>query len=424
MIRSLLVALCFTLSFNLLTAGDKEVIDSLHLVLNNSTGINRVNVLNRLSEPKIDSDLEQAGHLAQVAVDVANEEDYPEGKAIAYKNLAIFFAKKNNGDSSTFAYLSALNYYESTNKLNEIASIYNSLGITLMNAGRYSESLDYLVKGLVLRQQLGNNIKIGGSYCNMGIVMEYLHEPKQALGYYLKSYEYLKGGENQRYLSNVLMNIGVVNFTLGNYRKSNEFYSEALVIQIQNDDRYGLMNLYMNLGNLSMKTKDLSAAIVYHNMSLTIAKELGDRKSISGTYINLGDVYSNKMGMHEKGLEYLEKGLKIAKTVHNKEWENTAYRAIAETHYITKNFEKAYLLEKQYATLNDSLVKANAKLQIVKSKAVLQMQRDKLQENYKKLAESDKGQVTADNRLLIVVGCSGFLILVLLVLYLKEKRHL
>ena len=420
-----LIFTVFFLVFSIHVIGnDKEIIDSLHIALNNSKGNERVNLLNRLSTLYRAYETDQVGHLSKVAIDVAHEEGFREGEAIAYENLAWYFSKKNIGDSAVFSYLKALNYYEGTNKLDETASIYNSLGISLMNTGRYSESLDYLVKGLMLRQELGDKSKIGGSYCNMGIVMEFLHEPEQALEYYVKSHEHIKLGDNKGSLSSVLMNIGVVNFTLGNFRQSNKYYSEALVIQLQNDDQYGLMKIYRNLGNLSMEIKDLSAAIVYYNMSLDIATKLGDINSISGTYIKLGDLYGNKMVMFEKGLEYLEKGLVLAKSIGNKWCENEAYKSMAESYSANEEFEKAYILEKRYANLNDSLVRTNAKLQIEKSKAVLQIQKDRLKTNSKKIAEADVTKETSYNRMCIVVGVSAFLVLVFLGLYLKGRRHL
>ncbi len=420
-----LIFTVFFLSFSFNVIGnDTEIIDSLHMALNNSKGNERVNLLNRLSTLYRSYEIDKVGHLSKVAIDVAHEEGFNEGEAIAHENLAWYFSKKDIGDSAVISYLKALDYYEVTNKLDETASIYNSLGISLMNSGRYSESLDYLVKSLVLRQELGDKSKIGGSYLNMGIVMEYLHEPEQALEYYLKAHEFIKIGDNKHNLSSVLMNIGVVNFTLGKYRLSNKYYSEALVIQLQNDDQYGLMKIYRNLGNLSMRIKDLSAAIVYYNMSLDIAVELNDINSISGTYIKLGDLYGNKMAMNEKGLEYLEKGLVLAKSIGNKWCENEAYHSMAESYSANEEFEKAYILEKRYANLNDSLVRANAKLQIEKSKAVLEIQKDRLKTNTKRIAEANVSKKTSYKRMCIVVYVSAFLVLLFLGLYLKGRRHL
>ena len=415
----------FFLFFSVYVIGsDKEIIDSLHIALNNSKGNERVHLLNKLSTLYRNYEINKVGHLSKVAIDVAHEEGFIEGEAIAYENLAWYFTNKNKGDSAVFSYLKVLDYYEGTNKLDETASIYNSLGISLMNLGRYSESLDYLVKGLVLRQDLGDETKIGGSYCNMGIVMEHLREPEQALEYYIKAHEYIKLGDNKISLSAVLMNIGVVNFTLGNYRKSNKYYSEALVIQLQNDDQDGLMQIYRNLGNSSIEINDLSAAIVYYNMSLDIATKLNDINSIAGSYIKLGDLYGNKMVMYEKGIEYLERGLVLAKSIGNKWCENEAYQAMAESYSANRAFEKAYILEKLYANLNDSLVRSNAKLQIEKSKAVLQMQKDRLQTNSKIIAEAAKSRKTSYNRMTIIASFSAFLVLVFLSLYLKGRRHL
>ena len=116
--------------------------------------------------------------------------------------------------------------------------------------------------------------------------------------------------------------------------------------------------------------------------------------------------------------------LVLAKSIGNKWCENEAYHSMAESYSANEEFEKAYILEKRYANLNDSLVRANAKLQIEKSKAVLEIQKDRLKTNSKKIAEADVTKETSYNRMCIVVGVSAFLVLVFLGLYLKGRRHL
>ncbi|MDA9564184.1 tetratricopeptide repeat protein [Flavobacteriales bacterium] len=402
-------------------ANNKAVVDSLHIVLNNAVDDDRVDVLNLLSEKSLFIDVEQAGRYAKVAAELAHEISYSQGEADGYINLAKYFVQSQLLDSATFAYLEALVYYESTNRMEETAKLQDALGTVLLRDKRYSEALDYFVKGLLIRQELGLFQGVASSYRNMGKVMELLNEPTQAMEYYLKSLENINMEEDKNLLSDVYLNCGVVQYTLGDYRKANEYYSEAMIILIQNDNQEALMNIYMHLGNLSIATNDLSAAIVYHNMSLDIAKELRDFSSISTTYVNLGDIYGNKLKEYEKAKEYLDKGITIAKKVDNRYAENRAYKTMANIFVAREKYKEAYNWEAKYSQLNDSLVKAEAAMQIEKSKQVLQMQRDKLKDNTVKINDSALAIKTTDGRMTIVLWVAGVTIAILFLLLLRER---
>ncbi len=105
----------------------------------------------------------------------------------------------------------------------------------------------------------------------------------------------------------------------------------------------------------------------------------------------------------------------------NRYAENRAYKTMANIFVAREKYKEAYNWEAKYSQLNDSLVKAEAAMQIEKSKQVLQMQRDKLKDNTVKINDSALAIKTTDGRMTIVLWVAGVTIAILFLLLLRER---
>ena len=88
------------------------------------------------------------------------------------------------------------------------------------------------------------------------------------------------------------------------------------------------------------KRRTYQKGIEYHEKVLKIAKEIGDRAGEGRAFGNLGIAYKS-LGDYQKAIKYHEKDLKIAKEIGDRAGEGRAYGNIGNPYFSLGDFRKA-----------------------------------------------------------------------------------
>nr|WP_252732437.1 tetratricopeptide repeat protein [Cellulophaga baltica] len=251
----------------------------------------------------------------------------------------------------------------------------------------------------------------------MGIVHLHLKNYDTAESYFKKGVIEALERNDKRQLAYSKSNLGTCFEKKGNYIKALELQEESLGLYEILLNTEGLSVVNENIGSIYEDLEKYDVALNYFMKSLHYHKHNKDARQ-ANILNNIGDVY-RKTGVLDKGSHYTNKALLIAKQIHDKTEEASAYKDLAENHQFMGNLNDAYTCLDYYITIN----RANEKLQVANQARALQVIYDSKEKKTKiELLLQNSKVDKAQNRLLLV-SILGFAVFVLFwYLYIVKKR--
>lgn len=272
-----------------------------------------------------------------------------------------------DADSARKIGLNALDLAKKYNlKEYEVEALHN-IGITHEAQGNYSEALEYELKALTFRKQIGDELKTANTLNNIGIIYDEQGNYSRALEYYhqaRKIYEQLK---DQSKIAMVLVNMAIVLKAQGEYRAVINYYQEALAIYNSLHNKFGTAVCYANLGAVYYHLPAYDSAL---HFSLEAVKEFeaqNVRQFLPNALCNAGMAY-NKLGRKAKAKSFLLRAKEMNESYDNKK----------ELAFINSYLSRVYLedgeIDEAERLANEALLlssKISALQQVMESREVL-----------------------------------------------------
>lgn len=208
----------------------------------------------------------------------------------------------------------ALEIYRNMNDSLGIARIYNDMGVTNMNAGKYEVALGQHRAALAIRLKSPHNYYTFASFLYIGEILEKLDRIPEAI----QSYE---GGLN--------------------YAKYSSFKTSIVDAQI-------------NLGRAYLKLQNYQKALEAFTHAQQQAVAIGEGSAEAEASLNIARVYLAQ-GNAQPALTWLRKAEKAAAGSHLV-YLADIYESIAQTYFKLNDFRNAYLNQQKYSIIRDSLV--------------------------------------------------------------------
>jgi len=137
-------------------------VDSLLLILPGQDGEEQVNTLNDLAISLSFQDFELCKRYADEAMVLANEINYREGVAAAYRNLGHLNFYRNNYPDALNNYFEALRIYEKSDQRNTMGQVYWDISKTHYLANNFEKVFEYGNMALAIyRERLENGATVG-----------------------------------------------------------------------------------------------------------------------------------------------------------------------------------------------------------------------------------------------------------------------
>jgi len=197
------------------------------------------------------------------------------------------------------------------NSKNQLAKIYNYLGIVYRNLGNYPQALDFFIQSLKTAEEINNSDELAYAYNNIADIYN-----RQAD--YRKAIEYVQKSENA-------------------FSKSNNIKGKAYCFNM-----YGL--IYENLNKYD-------SALLFHNKALDLRKNLNEKNLIPASLLRVG-VCLREKGMYDEALVKFMEAINLFGKLNDKQGKANALNATARC-YLKKNDIK---LAENYALLNYELL--------------------------------------------------------------------
>ncbi|MCK5135522.1 MAG: tetratricopeptide repeat-containing sensor histidine kinase [Bacteroidales bacterium] len=287
-----------------------------------------------------------------------------------YKSKGKIYEIKLAYDRSLFYYRKAYDEFIKLENLHEIGSCALSMGHLHYEMADFSEAYYFYMHSLNAFERDGDRLGIAMMENNLGTVAHEMGKLHEAERHYLNAYEIYR--ENAEVLDecHALNNIGLILYDKNQYDSALVYFHE--VIQKMNPDslesdaeQYILSGVYNNMALAYIDLGVHEKALEYLRKGLTLARKIDDQYYIGSVYINLGSLFG-EMNQQDSSLFYLHRALKIAKVRGFRHLELEAYNELSRLHAGLGSYMSAYNWQLRYDTVYKDLFNEKQSEQIAR----------------------------------------------------------
>jgi tetratricopeptide (TPR) repeat protein len=340
-------------------------IDSLTLVLKESTGQDRYNVLDKLAYeyvwvidsialPYATEALEmswQFGDSARIVKSGRVKLMVFNGllsydSTIALSRIILPIAKRTNNVTEIERILNLLAIAHTHNAEYDKALVYNfeslelrkkhadslSMSIALNNVGlvyykleNFNRALDYFKQGLKFRKLNAKSLtdaekaSLATAFTNMSLCYSFMVNLDLAEGYLTNAYKLCTEGCDDGILAGVHFAAGILQFKYGDMQKASASFLESLLLARKVSDKQGELDNLSFLSKISVRSNDLGLGEKY----LLEAEPLFEtgvpfRAELLNVYEQLSEIYT-KTGSYRKAAHFQSKFIELREKVYNKQ---------------------------------------------------------------------------------------------------------
>lgn len=290
--------------------------------------------------------------------------------------------------------------------------------------GDYEKAFQYQLNALEKLSTAQDTTDIPNVYYEMGSTLFYQTKYSEALEYYDKALESFRKQGKKNKIYNCLAALGSVYGEMDNQPRSLEYSLQSLEYAEQLDyivgKAYSMYNISQNrmlMGNFEQALKDTKLA-------LQLMKEAGDPIGELYCIASLGELYS-KIGQHQTALPYIEDVVKKAQKAGEKTHLQRIYLQAADAYYRALQFEQAFVYQKKYIALKDTLVNAQTLNSMGNMKAQYDINKAESEQKIT-LLEKDNEILEQNNKIkklyIFVAAILGFALFLFTIILFKNNR--
>lgn len=400
--KSNLVLFCRYISYFIVTAflfpsitfSQEEEINKLEYLLSKTTGKEKINTLNKLSELTRSISFEKTNEYAQKALKLSIQENYDFGKAQAYNNIGFLLYRNNELDKAENLYKQALiifkelkskieqaktlnylgliywrkndfvtafKYYREAQKIsreinqtNIEAEALDYMGLIYWKWSQYSKALEYFYKSFQLHEKNGNKFGIALALNNISFMYNEMNQPDLAIYYANKILNDDNIKTNKYAIGRTYNNLGVSFFKKNELDKSIYYQNKSLEVKRESNDKSGMAFSFNDLGDIYFKQKNYNLAFENYNQALSIRKELNDKFGIASTLLSIAKVQIENNDLKNAEIS-LEEAIKNSENIKNINLTSQAYKELSDLQFKKGNVTKAYYYLLKHTELIDSI---------------------------------------------------------------------
>ncbi len=280
-------------------------LDSLEMKLNDSDEKEQISILIEISNATFFSRTEYSRKKAKKALTLLADHYNGEQLAKVYNLIGITYDIEGRTDSSRHYFL---RYYEQCKSIGNIqlaGNALNNLGMSSWNSGRFDDALEYFYESLKIADSLDDRSSVAKSYNNIALINQELNNYERALDLNSKALK-IRKELGTRDVADSYNNIGICYKNLGMLDSALFAYNEG-INSLEEQDNKRRSELLNNIGNVHLEFGNLVRAEDFLLQSISYQdNKLGNLlgySSLSEVYFLQGkSLKSTKMGLKALGL--------------------------------------------------------------------------------------------------------------------------
>jgi len=322
-------------------------IDSLEQKLNATKNRKKkVEILNQYNALYDKSDQKFTINKFWSALELADEIKYEDGVATAHENLANYYYRNNEVDSSLYHYNKALSIYrQRTNDLKTGITLYN-IGSVYFASSNYVDAFEYTKNSLNYFSVLGDIPSIASAHSLLCDILFSSGFDTDAIEHCLTALNLYSEIESLEGQSQLLNSIGKINLNLGEFEKSIRYFNQAYYIAEQTNNSTLLAASLRNLGHYYLQINKYDRALDSFQKSLALVQNKQDIERVGYLFLDLG-ITNTSISKFEVALENLQKALLYADSSLNLELRARVYSELGSLYSATEKYDIAIVFLKQ-----------------------------------------------------------------------------
>lgn len=292
-------------------------------------GTEKVDAINNLSYQLRRISPEDSYEYALLAVKLADQINYPKGRAEAMKNTGIYLVNKGDYDQALDFFVKALSMAEEENDKKFQSKLLNNIAVVYQRLNRYDQSLLYHQKSLKISEELKDSTGIVLSLTNIGVFYDDQKLFQKALNYYFRALEFSSIIEDDQSTATIYNNVGKIYDAQGEYEKAIKQFNNSISLCEKSGDTKLLSVTEHNLAltrfrqalneeNDEQKKNLLLESLAYTINSKVLKEEINNQKGLLVTNRLLGLIYS-ELGDYENAFKFQNEYLKLKDKIYNEE---------------------------------------------------------------------------------------------------------
>ncbi|WP_246068355.1 tetratricopeptide repeat protein [Fodinibius sediminis] len=287
--------------------------DSLRILLDESSGKERLTLLHQLSERLQQSSLDSALGYANEALILAQDMESPSLRAESHWRLGRLLSRSGAHTEALSHLLEAKRTFEQLGDLASEAAALGSLGALYRRQSNYNTALEHFFSSLNLWEQVENVRGAANILHQIGIVNERMGQLSQAATFYERA---LRLSEDIRDFSDMAVNatqLGRVYGELGENEKAFELMRRALDASEHLPGKHATASILLELSALYEEKQAYDDAIMANRQALALADSMENPVLKSLSLQNIAAV-SAEMGAYKEANEHLQRALWLLET--------------------------------------------------------------------------------------------------------------
>ncbi|TMI90297.1 MAG: tetratricopeptide repeat protein [Bacteroidetes bacterium] len=326
----------------------KPTIDELTITKDTAS----VNLLLRKSKEKLGTSPDSAISLAMQAKSLADEINYPQGKALSLKNIGLGYYYQGKSLETLDYWTQSLAMYESLKDETGVANLLSNIGAVYSDQGDDVKALDYALRSLSIAEKLGDKLRILSALNLVGNIYSSKDQTKdKALEYLLRALPLCEEIGNNESLGVISENIGQLYFEKGNYLKAQEYFKKAITVM---GDNANAPFAYNGIGKTYLKQGNVEEALKYHNQALNLAEKLDVKIRMVEAYQGIANVYNKKSDL-KTAIYYYIQAENLANELKYNPRLKEIYEEMASTYEKAGDYKNAYVYQTRLNIVKDSL---------------------------------------------------------------------
>lgn len=236
--------------------------------------------------------------------------------ATVYQQLGVVNRKKSNFAKSLDYYFKAKKVFESINDSSSVSTSYHNIAVVYRFQNEYEKSIEYFRKSIALKKILKRTKSIGSSYNMLGVSYSKMKQQDSAMFYYNKSEEIFKKVNYTEGLFQVLGNKAVEFSKNKEHKKSIALKLKALEYAESIGKLHAIATINYNLSRSYINLKDYKNALIHIEKVIALTKNQQMKYQLGNAYRRRSNIY-HKLEQHENAFYDYVKYSKIFDTIFN-----------------------------------------------------------------------------------------------------------
>ncbi|MCK4990019.1 MAG: tetratricopeptide repeat protein, partial [Bacteroidales bacterium] len=335
----LVLFLCLLFSGITIKAQDSRV-DSLKVLLESiGEDTTKVDAINALADELYRANPDDAIRYAAEARNLAEQLNYPEGEALANKNIGLGFYMQGEFTEALRYWEPAIELYEELGNDQLVTNLQSNMGAIYLTTGKFVEAMELFLPALKKAEELGDSTRISTLLLNIGVI--YSESPgtyDEALIYYHRAIEMGEalGDLDITGLGNT--NMGEIYVEKQEYDSAIYYFEKSLTIVTSGIDIASVLNL---LASVYSEKGEYSKALTFHRDALELARKENAQRETVGILLGMASTYEN-LNNPAKAIEYYKEAESIAEDIGLDEELSGAYLGLANNYAEIEDYPNAY----------------------------------------------------------------------------------